>query len=127
MNKNKKFTRGPWKAHGTQHQDWVETEWKGKKGPDYPPEAVHICKCGRDNGFYDAQLISQSPAMYQALEDDAEYLRRAAKWLKGMIGNMAIVSEMLQRAKEIDALLAKARCEEGMVHHEVSEERKSGN
>jgi hypothetical protein len=68
MNESR-FTKGPWKAHGTQHQDWVTTEWKGKDGPDFPPTTVYICKCGRDNGFNDAALISAAPEMYDLLKE----------------------------------------------------------
>ena len=49
--------------------------------------------------------------MYKALEEDAAFLRRSGEWLKGMFGNRAIVANMFERAKEIDALLAKARGE----------------
>ena len=65
-----KFTKGPWSAHGTHDADWVQTAWEGHDGPplDTQETAVHICKCGRSNGFYDSLLISVAPEMYAMLE-----------------------------------------------------------
>ena len=65
-----KFTKGPWKAHGTQDVDWVETEWKGHNGPanETRETTEYICKCGRPNGFNNSFLIAAAPEMYDLLQ-----------------------------------------------------------
>ena len=93
-----KFTKGPWQAHGTQHQDWVETEWKAKKGPDFQPTTTYICKCGRDNGFYDAILIAAAPEMYALLLD--------------IVTDYQCMPNPAVMADKIEAVLKKARGEE---------------
>lgn len=50
-----KFTPGPWKAHTTQHADWVATDWKDCA------EQTNICDCGKDNGWNDVHLIAAAP------------------------------------------------------------------
>lgn len=67
--REEKFTPGPWKAHGTSQQDFVTSAWDAKGGPDFPPTPEYICKCGNDNGFYNASLIAATPEMYDMLSN----------------------------------------------------------
>lgn len=91
-----KFTRGPWKAHGTQDIDWVETEWKGRNGPanETRETTEYICKCGKSNGFNNSFLIAAAPDMYAMLDDLLDRFRND------------------EFAQQIEAVLKKARGEQ---------------
>ena len=99
--RKEKFTPGPWEAHGTSQQDFVTTAWEAKGGPDSPPTPENICKCGNDNGFYNAALIAAAPEMYEVLER-----AYTALWSDGYMYNK---SQKLRA--DISTVLAKARGE----------------
>ena len=116
-----KFTKGPWKAHGTQDVDWVETEWKGHNGPanETRETTEYICKCGKSNGFHNSFLIAAAPEMYAMLEELYDKLNRGMKYIisrrvkNGCSIDLArkCSASNIELARRIKALLKKARGE----------------
>ena len=103
-----KFSKGPWQAHTTQHQDFVTTKWDGV--PNEKQE--HICKCGKDNGWNDVYLIATAPEMYQELEKVAHYLVGSSEWVEHKMGEILLAATMRNIAGNIYTLLKKARGEQ---------------
>lgn len=61
--RKEKFTPGPWKAHTTQHADWVMTDWIDCE------EQENICDLSHSNGGNDVYLIAAAPDMYELLKE----------------------------------------------------------
>ena len=95
-----KFTEGPWKAHGTQDIDWVETEWKGHNGPanETRETTEYICKCGKSNGFHNSFLIAAAPELYDMLQK--------------ILDEHIIPTYKAQMAQDVIRILKKARGEQ---------------
>lgn len=108
-----KFYKGEWKLLDDGYSQAIQLQ-PGKIIPVGDPYIPYEGDQGPviEENRANARLMVKGPEMYKALEENAKFLRDAAKWLgeRGM-ADTPVSASMLERADDIGKLLGQARGE----------------